>query len=190
MLNVKYIIQTDEKGNEFPIQNPEVNGNAWFVSSVKWVNFADAEMKALTNFNSKEVAIVNKAEFGKALQAVKFEKDSTATIQAVDYKPNAIRYQSTNAQNGLAVFSEMYYADGWNAYIDGKKTPHIRVDYVLRALEIPAGNHRIDFKFEPEVVQKGSTIALYSSAGMLLLIALGLYYERRKSWFSPLEPKE
>jgi hypothetical protein len=190
MLNVKYIIQTDEKGNEFPIQNPEVNGNAWFVSSVKWVNSADAELKALTNFNSKEVAIVNKTEFGKALQAVTSAKDSTATIQAVDYKPNAIRYQSTNAQNGLAVFSEMYYADGWNAYIDGKKTPHIRVDYVLRALEIPAGNHQIDFKFEPEVVQKGSTIALYSSAGMLLLIALGLYYERRKSWFSPLEPKE
>jgi hypothetical protein len=190
MLNVKYLIQTDEKGNDLPLQNPDVNGNAWFVSAVKWVNSADAEMKALTNFNSKEVAVVNKTEFGKALQAVKFAKDSTATIQVVDYKPNAIHYQSTNTQDGLAVFSEMYYANGWNAYIDGKKTPHIRVDYALRALEIPAGNHRIDFKFEPEVVQKGSTIALCSSAGMLLLIALGLYFERRKSWYSPLEPKE
>jgi hypothetical protein len=190
MLNVKYIIQTDEKGNEFPIQNPEVNGNAWFVSAVKWVNSADAEMKALTNFNSKAVAIVNKTEFGLELKTTNFVKDSTATIKAIDYKPNAIRYQSQNAQNGLAVFSEMYYADGWNAYIDGKKTPHIRVDYALRALEIPAGTHRIEFKFEPEVVQKGSTIALYSSAGMLVLVALGLYYERRKLWFVPIEPKK
>jgi hypothetical protein len=190
MLNVKYIIQTDEKGNEFPIQNPEVNGNAWFVSSVKWINSADAEMKALTNFNSKAVAIVNKTEFGSVLKTTNFVKDSTSTIKAVDYKPNAIRYQSTNAQNGLAVFSEMYYADGWNAYIDGKKMPHIRVDYALRALEIPAGTHRIEFKFEPEVVQKGSTIALYSSAGMLVLVALGLYFERRKLWFAPIEPKK
>jgi len=154
------------------------------------VNSADAEMKALTNFNSKAVAIVNKTEFGLELKTTNFVKDSTATIKAIDYKPNAIRYQSQNAQNGLAVFSEMYYADGWNAYIDGKKTPHIRVDYALRALEIPAGTHRIEFKFEPEVVQKGSTIALYSSAGMLVLVALGLYYERRKLWFVPIEPKK
>ena len=190
MLNVKYLIQTDEKGNDLPLQNPDVNGNAWFVSAVKWVNSADAEMNSISNFNSKEVAVVNKTEFGPSLKSSSFAKDSSATIQVIDYKPNAIRYQSTNAQKGLAVFSEMYYADGWNAYIDGKKTPHIRVDYVLRALEIPAGTHRIDFKFEPEVVQKGSTIALYSSGGMLLLIALGLYVERRKSWFSPVEPKE
>ena len=190
MLNVKYLIQTDEKGNDLPLQNPDVNGNAWFVSAVKWVNSADAEMNSISNFNSKEVAVVNKTEFGKALQAVKFTKVSSATIQVVDYKPNAIRYQSQNVQKGLAVFSEMYYAEGWNAYIDGKKTPHIRVDYVLRALEIPAGNHTVEFKFEPEVVQKGSTIALYSSAGMLVLIALGLYYERRKLWFAPIEPKE
>ena len=190
MLNVKYIIQTDEKGNELPLQNPDINGNAWFVSAVKWVNSADAEMKALSQLDSKNTAIVNKTEFGTLLKERSFAKDSTASIQAIDYKPNAIRYQSQNAQKGLAVFSEMYYAEGWNAYIDGKKTPHIRVDYVLRALEIPAGNHTVEFKFEPEVVQKGSTIALYSSAGMLVLIALGLYYERRKTWFSSVEPKE
>ncbi len=190
MLNVKYIIQTDEKGNELPLQNPDINGNAWFVSAVKWVNSADAEMKALPQLDSKNTAIVNKTEFGTLLTERSFAKDSTASIQAIDYKPNAIRYQSQNAQKGLAVFSEMYYAEGWNAYIDGKKTPHIRVDYVLRALEIPAGNHTVEFKFEPEVVQKGSAIALYSSAGMLVLIALGLYYERRKTWFSSVEPKE
>ena len=190
MLNVKYIIQTDEKGNELPLQNPDINGNAWFVSAVKWVNSANAEMKALSQLDSKNTAIVNKTEFGTLLTERSFAKDSTASIQAIDYKPNAIRYQSQNAQKGLAVFSEMYYAEGWNAYIDGKKTPHIRVDYVLRALEIPAGNHTVEFKFEPEVVQKGSAIALYSSAGMLVLIALGLYYERRKTWFSSVEPKE
>jgi hypothetical protein len=190
MLNVKYIIQTDEKGNEIPLQNPEVNGNAWFVSAVKWVNSADAEMKALSQLDSKNTAIINKNEFGSQLRSVKFSKDSLASIQVLSYKPNAIRYRSQNPQEGLAVFSEMYYADGWNAYIDGKKTPHLRVDYVLRALEVPAGSHTIEFKFEPEVVQKGSTIALYSSAGMLVLLALGLYYERRKLWFAPIEPKK
>ena len=190
MLNVKYIIQTDEKGNEIPLQNPEVNGNAWFVSAVKWVNSADAEMKALSQLDSKNTAIINKNEFGSQLRSVKFAKDSLASIQVLSYKPNAIRYRSQNPQEGLAVFSEMYYADGWNAYIDGKKTAQLRVDYVLRALEVPAGSHTIEFKFEPEVVQKGSTIALYSSAVMLVLVALGLYYERRKLWFAPIEPKK
>ena len=76
----------------------------------------------------------------------------------------------------------MYYADGWNAYIDGTKTPHLRANYVLRALPIPAGKHVVEFKFEPEVVKTGSTISLASSLGMVLLIVGGLYYERKKMW--------
>ena len=84
----------------------------------------------------------------------------------------------------MAVFSEMYYADGWNAYIDGNKVPHFRADYALRAMVIPAGKHQIEFKFEPQVVKTGSTIAMASSIGMVLLIVGGLYFERRKIWFS------
>lgn len=183
MLNIKYIIQSDSTGKQFPTLNPEANGNGWFVSKVLFVPDADKEMKALGHTKTKEVAIVNKPEFGSVLTKANFVKDSAATIKAVVYKPNFIRYQSKNAHDGLAVFSEMYYGNGWNAYIDGKKTPHLRADYALRALQVPAGTHTIEFKFEPEVVAKGSQIALVSCVLMLLLIAGGLYWERRKLWF-------
>ena len=185
MLNVKYIIQTDKEGKAFASQNPEINGNAWFVSSIKWADSADQEMKSLDSLDTKNVALVNRKEFGSRFKSdpTTFTKDSLATITLQKYKPNYLKYISDNTQNGLAVFSEMYYKDGWNAYIDGKPKDHFRADYVLRALEIPAGKHTIEFKFEPEVVKTGSTIALASSIGMLFLIAGGLYWERRKQWF-------
>lgn len=184
MLNIKYIIQSDSTGAQFPTQNPEANGNAWFVNKVQFVNSADMEMKALNHVKTKEVAVVNKNEFGGMLKNGNFEKDSLAKITTVKYKPNYLKYISNNPNEGLAVFSEMYYANGWNAYVGGKKTDHFRADYLLRAMVIPAGKHTIEFKFEPEVVKKGSTIALVSSIGMLFLIAAGLYYERRKLWFA------
>ena len=185
MLNVKYIIQTDSVGKEFPIQNPETNGNAWFISQIKLVKNADEEMKGLDSLDTKNVAVVNDFEFGSRFKSdpTTFVKDSLATILLDKYKPNYLKYSTNNSQNGLAVFSEMYYANGWNAFIDGKKTAHFRANYVLRALEVPAGKHIIEFKFEPEVVKTGSSIALYSSIGMLFLIVGGLYMERRKKWF-------
>jgi uncharacterized membrane protein YfhO len=109
-----------------------------------------------------------------------FKKDSLASIQLTSYKPNQLIYVSNNTNEGLAIFSEMYYEKGWNAYIDGEKRSVIRANYVLRALQIPAGKHTIEFKFEPEVVKTGSTIALISSIGMLLLIGAGVYLERKK----------
>jgi uncharacterized membrane protein YfhO len=91
-----------------------------------------------------------------------------------------LKYTSINANEGLAVFSEMYYKNGWNAYVDGNKVEHLQVDYVLRALLIPAGKHTVEFKFEPQVVQTGSTITLVSSIGILLLLLGGIYFERKK----------
>nr|WP_315164518.1 YfhO family protein [uncultured Flavobacterium sp.] len=178
MLNVKYVIQKDKEGKEFPVSNPAVNGNAWFVSQVKLVNSADEEMKALDSLDSKNVAIVNSKDFEIKNKA--FAKDSSATIALENYKPNYLKYVSNNSNEGLAVFSEMYYGKGWNAYIDGKSADHIRVDYVLRALNVPAGKHTIEFKFEPQVIKTGSTITLISSIGMLLLLAGGIYFERKK----------
>ncbi|MFZ0595625.1 MAG: YfhO family protein, partial [Flavobacterium sp.] len=107
--------------------------------------------------------------------------DTTGTIQVVQYKPNYIKYKSDNAKDGLAVFSEIYYKNGWNAYVDGKLTDHFPVDYVLRAMEVPGGKHTIEFKFEPQVVKTGSTITLISSIGMLLLLIGGIYFERKNS---------
>ena len=178
MLNVKYVIQKDKEGKEFPVSNPDINGNAWFVSQLKLVNSADEEMKALDSLNSKNVAVVNSKDF--EIKNTAFAKESSASITLENYKPNYLKYVSNNSNEGLAVFSEMYYGKGWNAYIDGKKSDHIRVDYVLRALNIPAGKHTIEFKFEPQVIKIGSTITLISSIGMLLLLVGGIYMERKK----------
>jgi hypothetical protein len=177
-LNVKYLIQTDKEGKEFPIANPEANGNAWFVSQVKLVHSADEEMKALDKLDSKNVAIINDKDF--EIKKTTFVKDSLASITLDSYQPNDLKYTSINSNDGLAVFSEMYYKNGWNAYVDGNKVEHLRANYVLRAMPIPAGKHTIEFKFEPEVVKTGSTIALLSSIGMVLLLVAGIYFERKK----------
>jgi hypothetical protein len=178
-LNVKYLIQTDKDGKEFPIANPDANGNAWFVSQVKLVHSSDEEMKALDKFDSKNIAVINTKDF--EIKKTAFVKDSLATITLDSYQPNDLKYTSVNSKDGLVVFSEMYYKDGWNAYIDGEKAEHIQADYVLRALLIPAGKHTVEFKFEPQVVQTGSTISLVSSIGIFLLLIGGIYFERKKN---------
>ena len=179
MLNTKYVIQVDDKNQEFPALNDKANGNAWFVKSVKLVNSADEEMKALDKFDSKNEVIINTSEFPLALQS-NYKKDSLAQIKLIEYKPNYIKYVSENTNKGLAVFSEIYYPKGWIATIDNKEVPVFRTNYTLRGLEIPAGKHTIEFKFEPQVVQTGSTIVLMSGLGMLLLIGGGIYFERKK----------
>ena len=180
MLNVKYVIQVDKEGNQIPTVNPDANGNAWFVSSVKLVNKADDVMKALNTLDTKKVAVFNVHEHEGKFPNARLKKpwDTSGTIKVVEYKPNYIKYKSDNAKDGLAVFSEMYYKNGWNAYIDGQLTDHFPVDYVLRAMEIPGGKHMIEFKFEPQVIKTGGTITLISSIGMLLLLLGGVYFEK------------
>lgn len=180
-LNIKYILVPTDNGS-VPIRNPFVNGNAWFVNDVKFVASADEEMKALAATDMKKTAIVNTAEFGEYLkgQPTTFTTDSLSQIKLITYKPNYIKYRSKNTQDGLAVFSEVYYPEGWNVTIDGKPSGDFRADYVLRALQIPKGNHTIEFKFEPHVVKTGSTIALISSIVIVLLVIGGVYFENKK----------
>ncbi|WP_394758392.1 YfhO family protein [Flavobacterium sp.] len=178
MLNVKYLIQTNEKGEKITIKSTAANGNAWFVKEVKLVNSADAEMKSLDKLETKNIAIINSKDFNVKTQ--NFIKDSTSTIKLTSYAPNELKYISNNTNIGYAVFSEMYYKNGWNAYIDGKLSGHERVNYALRGLAIPAGKHAIEFKFEPQVVKTGSMISLISFIGILLLLGGGIYYETRK----------
>jgi hypothetical protein len=180
MLNVKYVIQQNEKGEEVASVNPAANGNAWFVKELKMVNSNDAEMKALEKLNTKEVAVTQSEVSSKVGLPKVYSKDSTATIQLNEYKPNHLKYTSNNKNEGFAVFSEMYYKNGWNAYLDGKKSDYTKVDFALRGMSVPAGKHTIEFKFEPQVVKTGSTIALVSSIGMLLLLIGGVYFERKK----------
>ncbi len=181
LLNAKYIIQTDKEGKEFPTYNPNYNGNAWFVQKVKFVNSSDEEMKSLDKLDSKNEAVVNQKEFDTLLKTNSFVKDSLSTIKLISYKPNHLKYTSNNPNPGLAVFSEMYYAEGWNATIDGKTAFHFRADYALRAMEIPPGNHNIEFKFEPQVVKTGSNIALISFILMILLLGGAIYLEQKKA---------
>ncbi|PHR74031.1 MAG: hypothetical protein COA67_01315 [Lutibacter sp.] len=177
MLNTKYVIRIGEKGKTLE-KNERTNGNAWFVNNLKVVNSADEEIKELDSINTKKVAII-RSDFAKDLPT-DFTIDSTTTIKLTNYKANELAYESNANLNQFAVFSEMYYKDGWNAYIDGQLTQHVRVNYVLRGMEIPAGKHEIEFKFEPTVIKKGNTITLISYA-LLLLIPIGWFlYERKK----------
>lgn len=188
MLNIKYVLLQAGQGSEtqnVPIVNPFTNGPAWFVGNVKLVNSPDEEIKAVSSINTRQTAVVNATDF-KSDKKI-FVVDSIASIQLQEVKPNYLKYTSNNANKGLAVFSEMYYANGWNAFIDGKPTSHFQADYVLRAMNIPPGKHTIEFKFEPQVVKTGSNIALVSSILMLLLIGGGIYIERKKT--APQPPK-
>ncbi|MBQ4915518.1 YfhO family protein [Maribacter sp. MMG018] len=180
MLNVKYVVQQDEQGNKFPIQNPNANGNAWFVKNLQQVGSADEEIMALDSIDTKVTAVVNTNKF--SINRFEYQVDSTASITLTDYKPNHLTYSSNNSNPGVAVFSEMYYAHGWNAYIDGTPTDHFKVDYVLRAMRVPEGKHTIEFKFEPKVVEQGSKISLASTIllALVLLGGVGFTFYRNK----------
>lgn len=180
MLNVKYVIQQDEEGTTYPAVNPDANGNAWFVNELIPVNNANEEIMALGNLDVKNKAVFNKSVFpGK--DQLNFETDSTAVIELTQYEPNHLTYQSNNNHAGVAVFSEMYYPNGWNAYIDGKLVPHFEVNYVLRALEVPAGNHKIEFKFQPTLVGVGGKITMASSILLILVLLYGIVHAIMKS---------
>ena len=176
MLNAKYIIYNPESQ---PLVNPGALGNAWFVSEVKVVPNADAEIAALNNFNPKTTAIVDQ-RFSDKVSGISAVNDSASTIKLTSYKPNHLTYESNSSGDHLAVFSEIYYDEGWNAYVDGKKVDYVRADYVLRAMKIPAGKHQVEWKFEPEVVSTGGKVSLAGSM-LLILFFLGVVYKEIQS---------
>ena len=178
MLNTKYFMFIDGNQKLQAQQNPDANGNAWFVNTLKVVKNADEEIVGLDSIKSKEIALIDE-RFITSNFITSYPKDSIATIALKNYKDNHLTYSSKSTQNQFAVFSEIYYKDGWNAYIDGELKPHYRVNYVLRGLEIPAGTHKIEFKFEPTIIQKGTSIALVSYA-LLLFIPIGWFFIEKK----------
>lgn len=178
MLNTKYMMVPNEQGEVELMINEEANGNAWFVNKIQIVENSDQEIKALDSLETKTSALIDK-RFVQSEFKTEYELDSTASIKLTSYRANALSYQSNSTVNQFAVFSDIYYSDGWNAYIDGKLTPYYRVNYVLRGLEIPQGSHAIEFKFEPQVIKTGNTITLASYA-LLLLIALGWFFAQKR----------
>ena len=183
MLNTKYLLFSDDKGETQVQLNDAANGNAWFVENLRFVASANEEMQALDSLDSKNTAVLNDAEFEtqfKQQEVLKYERDSSATIQLTNYDVTKLVYQTDAMKDQFAVFSEIYYKDGWNAYIDGVLTPHFRVNYVLRGMEIPAGVHQVVFQFEPSVIKKGKLISIIAY-GLLLLIPIGwLFYEKKR----------
>lgn len=178
MLNTKYFIIPTEEGTVAQ-PNPETNGNAWFVKEVKLAEDANEEILGLEGINTKRLAIVDN-DFANLLPQQKFTTDTTANIELISYQPNELKYRSSSESEAMAVFSEIYYPHGWQAYIDGEEVPHFRANYVLRAMMVPAGKHEITFQFEPQVVKTGSSIALASSVILGLLLLGGIFYGIRR----------
>jgi uncharacterized membrane protein YfhO len=136
-------------------------------------------MLALGNINTKREATIRAQIKNKENYQTKYQLDSLASISLVDFKPNYLKYASVNTFKGFAVFSEIYYGNGWQAYIDGNKAEFSNVNYVLRGMEIPEGKHTIEFKFEPEVIKTGRKITLATSVLVAILIILGFLYQMK-----------
>ena len=169
MLNTKYIIvENPQNGQQSLIPNAEAYGPAWLVRDVQVVPDAAAELQALANTNLRDTLVVQQS-MANGISSPGF--DSTATIQLSHFDNDTLIYQFQSSTPQVAVFSEVYYPAGWNAYVDGQKTPYFKADYALRAMSLPAGKHEVKFVFEPETVKKGNT---YSMIGSILVVLLTL----------------
>ena len=179
MLNVKYVIQQNEKRQLDVQKNPAANGPAWFVEEIEFVDDHKAEFKSLSTIDTKKTAVVRN-EFKSELEGYSLVKDSISTISVSKTNPDHLAYNVYADTPGFLVFSETYYENGWKAYIDGKEEKIYPVDYMIRGLKVPKGKHTIEFKFEPQVVKTGSTITLASSVTFCLLFFGALFFEFRK----------
>jgi len=178
MLNAKYIIYPDNENRPNVQLNYDANGNAWFVTNLEVVDSADEEIRGLDSLNTRTTAVI-RSEFAEVLSK-NYLMDSTAVISLVKYSPNQLIYKSNSSSDQLAIFSEIYYKHGWKAYVDGIETNIYPVNYVLRAIEIPSGEHDIEFKFEPEVIKTGNKITLVSYAFLLLIPIVWFVADKKK----------
>lgn len=178
LLNAKYMIFG---GPEQPqvVPNPKANGNAWFVSDLKFVETPNQEIKAIGDIDNKKTAVIAAADKeyfnGKPVQA-----DSTAVINLTKYLPNELEFKSQSKTPQLAVFSEIYYPHGWKMFVDEKEVPYIKADYLLRAVHVPSGNHSIRMIFEPEVIEKGKWISLLCFGLFIALSGFGIFWINKK----------
>ena len=176
MLNAKYLIVPDKKSGQPQVQrNPYAMGNAWFVDTLQVVNTANEESHALNYINLHTTAVLDK-EFASYVTDFTPQRDPEAVVRLTKYTPRYIDYEYATSQPGTIVFSEIYYPYGWKATIDGKPVDHYRVNYMLRALNVPAGNHTIHFEFAPDSVKKGDTLAMvciFIMYGTMLVVLMG-----------------
>ncbi len=163
MLNVKYMTYETQV-----LPNDGANGPAWYVRDIKVVNNPTEELKTICEVNTRTTAVIDGSKFKPGAVT----SDTTASVTIAEHRPNYLKYESQSQGDGLAVFSEIYYEKGWKASIDGKEVPILRADYVLRALNVPAGKHTIEFRFEPKAYTTGNTITKICSI-LVTLVLLG-----------------
>ena len=181
MLNTKYFIVPDSAAGQLkPVLRSSALGNAWFVKDIKYVEGADEEMSAITSFQPKDTAIVQNS-FATLIGKPLTNSDSTAAIELVKYHPDNLSYKYKTRTDGVAVFAEIWYDKGWNAYLDGMKVPYFRANYILRAMKLPAGEHQLEFKFEPKSYLIGDKISLLASVILILAAGFAFYRGRKLS---------
>ncbi|MGZ4156485.1 MAG: YfhO family protein, partial [Bacteroidia bacterium] len=176
MLNTRYIIYNPDAP---ALKNRYALGDAWFVSNVKMVPNADEEIKTVEEINPRTTLVVDE-RYKPELDGFTAKQDPSATIKLTDYAANDLKYESNAASEQLAVFSEIYYKDGWNAYVDGQLKPHFSCDWVLRAMRVPAGKHNIEFKFEPTKYYTGEKISLVSCLLLFGFIGTSAFLSLKK----------
>lgn len=187
LLNAKYWV-VGGPGQPQAIPNPKANGNAWFVSDLKFVNTPNEEIKSIGVIDNKKTAVIaasDKSYFSnKPVQA-----DSTAHINLTKYQPNELEFKSQSKTPQLAVFSEIYYPHGWKMFVDEKEVTYIKANYFLRAVHVPAGSHHIRMVFEPEVIEKGKWISLLCFGLFIALSAFGIFWMNKKKKETLVEEK-
>jgi hypothetical protein len=177
MLNTRYFIFPLQGGQTAPLLNPFALGNAWFVDEVQYANNANEEIEAIHGLNPQQTAIVDK-KFESIVKSV--ASDSTASIELVVYEPNYLKYEVSSEKGGTVVFSEIYYP-GWISTIDGEEMPHGRANYILRAMNVPAGKHVVEFRFDPKTLHTTETIA-FIALGLMALLAIVVVVLRVKAY--------
>ena len=171
MLNARYFIFPLEGGQTVPLRNPHALGNGWFVDEVVYANNANEEIEAIHGLNPVQKAVVDK-QFASVVKASS-PADSTSYVELLAYEPNALKYEINSANGGTVVFSEIYYP-GWQAWIDGEEVEHGRANYILRAMNVPAGKHVVEFKFDPDSLHATETIAYIALALLAMAAVVGV----------------
>lgn len=178
MLNTKYFIFDP---NSAPLMNPFANGPVWIVNQIELVDDADGEIEGLSKFDLKKVAVVDK-NFKDQIKTATTVRDSNASVILTNHTANSATYDFKSNTDQYLVFSEIYYPLGWNVYVDGTKAEYFRADYILRAMYMPKGTHKIEFMFEPATYKKAETYSLLGSIVVIGVIGLAgfMEYRRRK----------
>lgn len=178
LLNTKYVVGGTVEQPQIQI-NPRANGNAWFVSDIKFVNSPNEEIDEIGSIDTKKTAVIS-SDDKKYFEGKTIAADSTAFLDLTKYQANELEFKTQSKTPQLAVLSEIYYPKGWKMFVDEKEVPYIKADYLLRAVYVPAGNHTVKMLFEPEVITKGKTISLIAFGLFVLLSLVGVFLLLKK----------